>query len=95
MSEVVAPAGAELRAFAEQSNAWPFEDAHTYRNDCNRSVIFYYCVVDPPRSEVAPCRRILPGMHVQRIHVQAQDLRPRQGQTGLGQARHRTQARGR
>jgi hypothetical protein len=28
------------------------EDALTYRNDCNRSVIFYYCVVDPKRSEV-------------------------------------------
>jgi hypothetical protein len=37
------------------------EDALTYRNDCNRSVIFYYCVVDPQRSEVAPCRRIITG----------------------------------
>ena len=35
--------------------------AITYRNDCNRSVIFYYCVIDPQRSEVAPCRRIISG----------------------------------
>jgi hypothetical protein len=37
------------------------EDALTYRNDCNRTVMFYYCVVDPQRSEVAPCRRIIFG----------------------------------
>ena len=37
------------------------EDALTYRNDCNRAVIFYYCVVDPKRSEVAPCRRVISG----------------------------------
>jgi len=37
------------------------EDALTYRNDCNRTVIFYYCVVDPQRSEVAPCRRVIFG----------------------------------
>jgi hypothetical protein len=37
------------------------EDALTYRNDCNRTVIFYYCVVDPQRSEVAPCRRVVFG----------------------------------
>ena len=37
------------------------DDALTYRNDCNRTVIFYYCVVDPQRSEVAPCKRIIFG----------------------------------
>jgi hypothetical protein len=44
-------------------------DALTYRNDCNRMVIFYYCVVDPQRSEVAPCRRIIHG--TRRISIQA------------------------
>jgi len=44
------------------------EDALAYRNDCNRMVIFYYCVADPQRSEVAPCRRILFG--TRRILVQ-------------------------
>ena len=42
----------------EESEA---EDAITYRNDCNRSILFYYCVIDPQRSEVAPCRRIITG----------------------------------
>ena len=42
----------------EESEA---EDAITYRNDCNRSILFYYCVVDPQRSEVAPCRRVITG----------------------------------
>jgi len=37
------------------------DDALTYRNDCNRDIIFYYCVVDPQRSEVAPCGRIISG----------------------------------
>jgi hypothetical protein len=37
------------------------EDALTYRNDCNRTVMFYYCVVDPKRGEVVPCRRIIFG----------------------------------
>ena len=37
------------------------DDALTYRNDCNRTVFFYYCVVDPQRSEVAPCKRIIFG----------------------------------
>jgi hypothetical protein len=37
------------------------EDVLTYRNDCNRAIIFYYCVVDPQRSEVAPCRRVVFG----------------------------------
>src|SRR5437016_3907285 len=37
------------------------DDALTYRNDCNRIVLFYYCVVDPQRTEVAPCRRIIFG----------------------------------
>jgi hypothetical protein len=44
------------------------EDALTYRNDCNRSVTFYYCVVDPKRSEVAPCRRVIFG--TRRINLQ-------------------------
>ena len=42
----------------EESEA---EDAITYRNDCNRSILFYYCVIDPQRSEVAPCRRVITG----------------------------------
>jgi hypothetical protein len=37
------------------------EDTLTYRNDCNRAIIFYYCVIDPQRSEVAPCRRVIFG----------------------------------
>ena len=37
------------------------EDALTYHNACNRTVIFYYCVVDPQRLEVAPCRRVIYG----------------------------------
>jgi hypothetical protein len=37
------------------------EDALVYRNDCNREVTFYYCVVDPQRIEVAPCRRVIFG----------------------------------
>jgi hypothetical protein len=37
------------------------DDILTYRNDCNRAVIFYYCVVDPQKTEVAPCRRIIAG----------------------------------
>jgi len=37
------------------------EDTLTYRNDCNRAVIFYYCVIDPQRTEVAPCRRVIFG----------------------------------
>jgi hypothetical protein len=45
------------------------EDALTYRNDCNRMVVFYYCVVDPQRTEVAPCRRIIHGNR--RISFQA------------------------
>jgi len=44
------------------------EDALTYRNDCNRAIIFYYCIVDPQRSEVAPCRRAIFG--TRRISVQ-------------------------
>jgi hypothetical protein len=42
----------------EESEA---EDAITYRNDCNRTILFYYCVIDPQRSEVAPCRRVITG----------------------------------
>jgi hypothetical protein len=37
------------------------DDILTYRNDCNRTVIFYYCVIDPEKTEVAPCRRIITG----------------------------------
>jgi hypothetical protein len=37
------------------------DDILTYRNDCNRTVIFYYCVIDPQKTEVAPCRRIITG----------------------------------
>ena len=43
---------------AEETDA---EDALAYRNDCNRTVTFYYCVVDPQRTEVAPCRRVIFG----------------------------------
>jgi hypothetical protein len=49
----------------EESDA---EDALTYRNDCNRAVLFYYCVIDPKRSEVAPCRRVIIGNR--RINLQ-------------------------
>jgi hypothetical protein len=63
---VAVAAGARDCIALEESEA---EDAITYRNDCNRSVIFYYCVLDPQRSEVAPCRRIITG--TRRIVVQA------------------------
>jgi hypothetical protein len=62
---VAVAAGAKDCIALEESEA---EDALTYRNDCNRAVIFYYCVVDPQRSEVAPCRRIIAG--TKRINVQ-------------------------
>ena len=55
---VAVAAGARDCIAFEESEA---EDAITYRNDCNRTVIFYYCVIDPQRSEVAPCRRIITG----------------------------------
>jgi len=59
------------------------EDVLTYRNDCNRAIIFYYCVVDPQRSEVAPCRRVIFG--TKRVFLQGsrgqlfliQDMDPR------------------
>ena len=51
-------AGARDCVGVEENDA---EDVLTYRNDCNRSIIFYYCVVDPRRSEVAPCRRVIFG----------------------------------
>ncbi len=54
------------------------DDALTYHNDCNRTVMFYYCVVDPQRTEVAPCRRVLAGTRRVRIHSA-------QGQTFLTQ----------
>jgi hypothetical protein len=44
------------------------EDALTYRNDCNRSLIFYYCVVDPQRPDLVPCRRVITG--TRRVVVQ-------------------------
>jgi hypothetical protein len=55
---VAVAAGARDCIAFEESEA---EDAITYRNNCNRSVVFYYCVIDPQRSEVAPCRRIISG----------------------------------
>lgn len=62
---VAAAAGAKDCIALEESEA---EDAITYRNDCNRSVLFYYCVIDPQRSEVAPCRRVITG--TRRVVVQ-------------------------
>jgi hypothetical protein len=62
---VAVAAGARDCIALEESEA---EDAITYRNDCNRSVLFYYCVLDPQRSEVAPCRRVISG--TKRIVVQ-------------------------
>jgi hypothetical protein len=44
------------------------DDALAYHNGCNRAVIFYYCVVDPQRSEVAPCRRVIYG--TRRVYLQ-------------------------
>jgi hypothetical protein len=57
-------AGAAVAASAKDCIAMEETDADdilTYRNDCNRTVIFYYCVVDPQKAEVAPCRRIITG----------------------------------
>lgn len=54
------------------------DDVLTYHNDCNRTVIFYYCVIDPQRTEVAPCRRVLAGTRRVRIYSA-------QGQTFLTQ----------
>jgi hypothetical protein len=51
-------AGAKNCIVSEETEA---DDALTYRNDCNRTVLFYYCVVDPQRTEVAPCRRVIFG----------------------------------
>lgn len=59
------------------------EDTLTYRNDCNRALIFYYCVVDPLRPEVTPCRRVITG--TRRVNLQSarsaqfltQDMEPR------------------
>jgi hypothetical protein len=59
------------------------DDALTYRNDCNRSVIFYYCVLDPQRSEVAPCRRVIFGtrrvvlQHARSQMFLTQEMEPR------------------
>jgi len=65
-ADVAVAAGAKECIAFEESEA---EDALTYRNDCNRSIIFYYCVIDPQRAEVAPCRRIIAG--TKRIVVQS------------------------
>jgi hypothetical protein len=62
---IAVAAGAKDCIAFEESEA---EDALTYRNDCNRSVLFYYCVIDPQRSEIAPCRRVITG--TRRIVVQ-------------------------
>lgn len=58
--------GAAPAASASAKDCIAFEeteadDALTYRNDCNRTVMFYYCVVDPKHSEVSPCRRVIFG----------------------------------
>ena len=63
---VAVAAGARDCIAFEESEA---DDAITYRNDCNRSIIFYSCVIDPQRSEVAPCRRIISG--TKRVVMQA------------------------
>ncbi len=57
-------AGAAVAASAKDCIAMEETDADdilTYRNDCNRTVIFYYCVIDPQKTEVAPCRQIITG----------------------------------
>jgi hypothetical protein len=57
-------AGVAVAATAKDCIAMEENDADdtlTYRNDCNRTVIFYYCVIDPEKTEVAPCRRIITG----------------------------------
>jgi hypothetical protein len=58
LSVPASAAGARDCVGFEENDA---EDVLTYRNDCNRAIIFYYCVVDPQRSEVAPCRRVIFG----------------------------------
>jgi hypothetical protein len=58
LSVPASAAGARDCVAFEENDA---EDVLTYRNDCNRAIIFYYCVVDPQRSEVAPCRRVIFG----------------------------------
>jgi hypothetical protein len=68
---VAAAAGAKDCIASEETEA---EDAITYRNDCNRTIIFYYCVVDPQRTEATPCRRIISG--TKRITVQAAQRGP-------------------
>jgi hypothetical protein len=45
------------------------EDALIYRNDCNRTVDFYYCVINPDGIDVTPCRRFLAG--TRRVHLQS------------------------
>ena len=57
-------AGVAVAASAKDCIAMEETDADdilTYRNDCNRTVIFYYCVIDPQKTEVVPCRRIITG----------------------------------
>jgi hypothetical protein len=57
-------AGAAVAGTAKDCMAMEETDADDiliYRNDCNRTVIFYYCVIDPEKTEAAPCRRIITG----------------------------------
>jgi hypothetical protein len=57
-------AGTAVAASAKDCIAMEETDADdilTYRNDCNRTVIFYYCVIDPEKTDVAPCRRVITG----------------------------------
>jgi hypothetical protein len=57
-------AGAAVAASAKDCIAMEETDADdilSYRNDCNRTVIFYYCVIDPQKTDVAPCRRVITG----------------------------------
>jgi hypothetical protein len=56
--EVAVAATAKDCIMMEENDA---DDILTYRNDCNRTVIFYYCVVDPEKAEAVPCRRIITG----------------------------------
>jgi len=61
ISALAAPASAATARDCIVLEDGEAQDALSYRNDCNRAVIFYYCVVDPQRIEVAPCRRIIFG----------------------------------
>jgi hypothetical protein len=79
----VAPAAAATAKDCIAFEETDADDVLTYRNDCNRPVTFYYCVVDPRRTEVAPCRRVIFG--TKRVNLQGsrgqlfltQDMEPR------------------